>query len=115
MPRPIERLLTMVCKTPSYLAMKMAKITITKNGYRDNVAHALSLGRIDQGGLLDLILLLLGRLVFLLLGTLSWFWSRYLSLQWLAVECLVLVLAAGYKGAGGAGRRPLVLKRVGAS
>ena len=59
MPRPIERLLTMVCKTPSYLAMKMARITITKNGYRDNVAHALSLGRVDQGGLLDLMLLFL--------------------------------------------------------
>ena len=55
MPRPIERLLTMVCKTPSYLAMKMARITITKNGYRDNVAHALSLSRVDQGGLLDLM------------------------------------------------------------
>ena len=37
------------------LAMKMARITITKNGYRDNVAHALSLSRVDQGGLLDLM------------------------------------------------------------
>ena len=45
----------MVCKKPSYLAMKMARITITKNGYRDNVAHALSLSRVDQGGLLDLM------------------------------------------------------------
>ena len=30
-------------KTPSYPAIKMAGITITKNGYRDNVVHALSL------------------------------------------------------------------------
>ena len=63
MPRPIKMLLNMVCKTPSYLAMKMARITITTNGYRDNVAHALSLGRVDQGGLLDLMLLFPGRLV----------------------------------------------------
>ena len=40
--------------------MEMARTRITiKNGYRDNVAHALSLGRVDQGGLLDLMLLLL--------------------------------------------------------
>ena len=63
MPQPLKMLLNMVCKTPSYLAMKMARITITKNGYRDNVAHALSLGRVDQGGLLDLMLLFPGRLV----------------------------------------------------
>ena len=30
-------------KTPSYPAIKMARITITKDGYRDNVIHALSL------------------------------------------------------------------------
>ena len=59
MQRPMERLLTMVCQTPSYLAMKMARITITENGYRDNVAHALSLDWVDQGGLLDLMLLFL--------------------------------------------------------
>ena len=63
MPWPIKMLLNMVCKTPSYLAMKMARITITKNRYRDNVAHALSLGRVDQGGLLDLMLLYPGKLV----------------------------------------------------
>ena len=30
-------------KTPSYPAIKMAGITITKDGYRDNLVHALSL------------------------------------------------------------------------
>ena len=30
-------------KTPSYPAIKMAGITLTKDGYRDNVVHALSL------------------------------------------------------------------------
>ena len=76
------------------------------------MAHALSLGRpirlrVDQGGLLDLMLL------FLAGWSASAPWDSLLALVGSVVGSRVpsLQLCAAYKGAGGAGRRPLVLKR----